>query len=68
MTNLDLQDYRFTIDSTGAGDFQWCIAFFFAATGMYYSASAKAASPTQCFDAAMAFMSEKVREAISEAN
>ena len=63
MSNLGLHDYRLTIDSA-PNRFEWCISFFFEETGIYYTAAGAAMSPTQCFDAAMGFVAECMREAV----
>lgn len=61
--NVGLKDLRFEFHQDG-GKFCYTVAFSFEKTNRYYQLTSSAPSPTQCFDGAMAFLSEMMREAV----
>ena len=63
MPNLGLDNFVLRIE-TYAQVFYYEIEFCFDATGRKYRGTGTAPSPTQCFDAAMKYMSECMREAV----
>jgi hypothetical protein len=66
MPNLELSNFELDIRSY-MDIFYYEITFRFAHTRQSYRGEGKAASPTQCFDAAMAYMAREMREAVTEA-
>jgi hypothetical protein len=62
MTNLGLADFELDIRSFG-DVFRYEITFRFAHTRQPYRGEGTAPSPTQCFDLAMAYLVEAMREA-----
>jgi hypothetical protein len=65
MEELGLADFELDIRSYMSG-FRYEITFRFAHTRQSYRGEGTAPSPGQCFDAAMAFMAECMREAVTE--
>jgi hypothetical protein len=62
MINLGLADFELDVRSYGDG-FRYEITFRFEHTRKPYRGEGTAPSPTQCFDAAMAYLCEMMREA-----
>jgi hypothetical protein len=65
ISNLGLADFELDIRSFHSG-FRYEITFRFAHTRQPYRGEGTAPSPGQCYDAAMAFMAECLREAVTE--
>jgi hypothetical protein len=63
MPNLELADYELDIRSYHVG-FRYEITFRFAHTRRLYRGEGTAPSPSQCFDAAMKYLTQMMREAI----
>lgn len=63
MTNLGLADFELDIRAY-VDVFRYEITFRFAHTRQLYRAEGTAPSPTQCFDAAMAYLANMMREAV----
>ena len=62
--DLGLQDFQFKVVTATGGGFEWFVTFFLSETGRYYMNTGTAPSIEQCYRAAMAFLSEAVREAV----
>lgn len=62
MPDLELSDFELDIRSYVNG-FRYHIMFRFAKTRKVFSGEGTAPSPEQCFDMAMAYLSDCVREA-----
>jgi hypothetical protein len=63
MFDLGLSDFELDIRSVING-FRYDMTFRLLHTNRLYSVTGAAASPTQCFDAAMAYLAQVVREAV----
>lgn len=64
MFNLNLADYELDIRSYTTG-FRYEITFRFAHTRKLYRGEGTAPTPHQCFDMAMRYLAEQVREAVT---
>ena len=64
MINLNLADFHLDIDAYGQV-FRYEITFRFLRTRKLYRGEGTAHSPSQCFDAAMRYMAEQMREAVT---
>lgn len=65
MINLGLICFECDIRQC-AGGFEYDVSFYLRASKTWYSGTGTAPSPTQCFDAAMAYLAEQTREAEEE--
>lgn len=61
--NLGIKDLRIEICQSGQA-FLYTVSFLFDFTGRRYMATGSAPSPLQCFDHAMAYLSEVMREVV----
>lgn len=64
MSNLGLDNFNLEIRTYGQA-FYYEVSFRFALTGMTCLGEGSAPSPSQCFDAAMAYLAECMREAVA---
>ena len=62
--NLDLQDFWLDIHSASDGVFFYEVSFRFSSLQKPYRGKGTAPSPSQCFDAAMKYLAECMREAV----
>jgi hypothetical protein len=64
MLNLGLADFELDIRSYGSA-FRYEITFRFMHTRKPYRGEGAAASPSQCFDAAMRYLADMMRESVT---
>jgi hypothetical protein len=60
MNNLGLACFDLDIRQHPHG-FQYMVSFYLRETKMWHSDTGSAASPSQCFDAAMKYLTESIR-------
>ena len=60
MPDLDMRDFKLTVKQIDYG-FEYAVSFRFGLGGLYLEVGT-APSPNQCFDAAMVYLTEMMRE------